>query len=268
MFPKHVSLLALMHGLSNQVLQVAMPDFLGIGAHRSGTSWLWENLVKHPDIWTPRTKERHFFDRRLDNRYLHFVPHELEGRVRYASLFLIGKLLGKVTGEFTPAYAILPKDKIGLIKAWMPGLRIFFIMRDPVLRAWSHAKKDFAAFAEKPLEEAYEDELIAFFERPAVAKRGDYFTCLKKWTEFYNLDQFYICFTEDIATKPITVLKGAFRFLGLSPDVELDWDKARKPVHVGPSIPIPERITSYLVSSLYKQNDRLESLIGRNVPWG
>jgi hypothetical protein len=252
----------------DQALQLTMPDFLGIGAARSGTSWLWENLVRHPDIWDSRTKERHFFDRRLDNRYLPFVPHELEGRVRYAGLFLIGKLLGKVTGEFTPAYAILPEDRIALIQTWIPRAKIFFVMRDPVLRAWSHAKKGFSRYAGKPLEEASEGELIAFFERPAVAKQGDYFTCLKNWTKFYDIGQFYICFTENIVAEPITVLKEAFRFLGLSPDVELDWGKVRKPAHMGPSIPIPEHITSYLASSLYKQNDRLESLMERSVPWG
>jgi hypothetical protein len=252
----------------SQFLQLAMPDFLGIGAHRSGTSWLWGNLVKHPDIWTPRTKERHFFDRRLDNRYLPFVPHELEGRVRYASLFLIGKLLGKVTGEFTPAYAILPEDKISLIYTWMPRAKIFFIMRDPVLRAWSHAKQGFARLTGKSLAEAYEDELIAFFERSRIMKLGDYFMCLENWTKFYDMNQFFICFTQDIATEPITVLKEGFQFLGLNPEIELDWDEVRKSVHVGPSIPIPERMTSYLANSLYKQNDRLESLIGRSVPWG
>ena len=41
------------------------PDFLGIGAPRSGTTWLWENLSKHPEIWMPTRKEIHYFDRSL-----------------------------------------------------------------------------------------------------------------------------------------------------------------------------------------------------------
>jgi hypothetical protein len=40
------------------------PDFLGIGAPRSGTSWLAKNLSRHPDVWTPPLKELHYFDRR------------------------------------------------------------------------------------------------------------------------------------------------------------------------------------------------------------
>ena len=39
------------------------PTFLGIGAQKAGTSWLYKQLVKHPDIWMPPIKELHFFDR-------------------------------------------------------------------------------------------------------------------------------------------------------------------------------------------------------------
>jgi len=40
-----------------------LPDFLGIGAQKAGTSWLYENLVNHPEIWFPTRKEIHYFDR-------------------------------------------------------------------------------------------------------------------------------------------------------------------------------------------------------------
>jgi len=40
-------------------------DFLGIGAQKSATSWLSQNLRDHPDIWMPPRKELHYFDRSL-----------------------------------------------------------------------------------------------------------------------------------------------------------------------------------------------------------
>jgi len=42
-----------------------LPDFLGIGAMRSGTTWLARNLRQHPQIWMPPKKEIHYFDRSL-----------------------------------------------------------------------------------------------------------------------------------------------------------------------------------------------------------
>jgi Sulfotransferase family len=44
--------------------RLPFPDFLGIGAPRSGTSWLAKNLSRHPDLWTPPLKELHYFDQR------------------------------------------------------------------------------------------------------------------------------------------------------------------------------------------------------------
>ncbi|MGD1948605.1 MAG: hypothetical protein ACFB14_03045 [Leptolyngbyaceae cyanobacterium] len=38
-------------------------DFLGIGAQKAGTTWLWSILKTHPDVWIPPKKELHYFDR-------------------------------------------------------------------------------------------------------------------------------------------------------------------------------------------------------------
>ena len=40
------------------------PDFIGIGAQKAGTTWLYHNLRNHPQIWIPR-KEVHYFDHRI-----------------------------------------------------------------------------------------------------------------------------------------------------------------------------------------------------------
>jgi hypothetical protein len=39
-----------------------LPNFLVIGAARSGTTWISKNLELHPEIYIPRKKELHFFD--------------------------------------------------------------------------------------------------------------------------------------------------------------------------------------------------------------
>ena len=42
-----------------------LPSFLGIGVQKGGTSWLYENLRCHPELFLPDQKELHFFDRRF-----------------------------------------------------------------------------------------------------------------------------------------------------------------------------------------------------------
>ncbi len=43
-----------------------LPTFLGIGAPKSGTSWLHDVLASHPDVWKAQRREVHFFDRHYD----------------------------------------------------------------------------------------------------------------------------------------------------------------------------------------------------------
>src|SRR3954447_22208805 len=38
------------------------PDFLCIGAHKAGSTWLYQQLDSHPDFWMPPVKELHYFD--------------------------------------------------------------------------------------------------------------------------------------------------------------------------------------------------------------
>ncbi len=43
-----------------------MIDFLGIGAQKCGTTWLYERLAQHPQVRFPAGKEIHFWDHHLD----------------------------------------------------------------------------------------------------------------------------------------------------------------------------------------------------------
>ena len=45
------------------------PDFLIIGAQRSGSTSLFENLIKHPNVLPSNQKEIHFFDLNYDKGF-------------------------------------------------------------------------------------------------------------------------------------------------------------------------------------------------------
>ena len=42
---------------------VVKPNFLFIGAAKTGSSWLYEIMLQHPEIFVPRIKDPYFFDR-------------------------------------------------------------------------------------------------------------------------------------------------------------------------------------------------------------
>ncbi|MDZ7753987.1 MAG: sulfotransferase [Gammaproteobacteria bacterium] len=49
--------------MSSTKRDVEIVNFLGIGAPKAGTTWLWKQLNSHPQIWLPPRKEIHYFDR-------------------------------------------------------------------------------------------------------------------------------------------------------------------------------------------------------------
>jgi hypothetical protein len=47
-------------------MTLSAPHFIGIGAARAGTTWVTDQLQRHPRIWIPRRKELHYFTRGLE----------------------------------------------------------------------------------------------------------------------------------------------------------------------------------------------------------
>src|SRR5262245_17346629 len=134
------------------------PDFIGIGAARCGTSWIYEVLSRHPAIWVPPIKELHYFDDPARKRYYRFLRMRLVsgfwikrplspwdwgyfvGRPSdewYCRLFEPGRRRGLLTGEITPGYSVLNAQTFARMKALNPDVKLIFIMRDPIMRCWA-----------------------------------------------------------------------------------------------------------------------------------
>jgi hypothetical protein len=104
-----------------------LPDFLICGAQKAGTTALTFYLRNHPGIFIPWKKELHFFDADFNfNKGLDFYTRQFAGASQ-----------AQVTGEGTPIYMYLNKIP-GRIAPALPGIKLIFILRNPVDRAWSH----------------------------------------------------------------------------------------------------------------------------------
>ena len=77
-----------------------LPDFLIIGAQKSGTTSIYQALKKHPDIYFPDTKEINFF----------FFPDKYaKGGQFYEKFFENAPALAK-KGEASPGYISNPSS--------------------------------------------------------------------------------------------------------------------------------------------------------------
>ncbi|WP_295399053.1 sulfotransferase [uncultured Thiocystis sp.] len=271
------------------------PDFLGIGAQKSGTTWLHAMLSQHRDIWLPHLKELHYFDRK-------FPPNESDGFLnptprrgvagnhlkRTIQRFSLDKLrerlqihrlsdlgwelkfiLGawddawysslfenhteRMTGEITPAYSCLGPAAISHIFNLMPRAKLILLLRDPIDRAWSHAKMDLATTKRRNPTSVTEDDYIAHFNSRASRLRGDYLRTIDCWLEKYPEDQLFIGFFDQIESEPEILLTRILDFLGVDSSADAIQANLRSAVNAGQKASIPQRLHQHL-ASLYVDN--------------
>jgi hypothetical protein len=177
------------------------PDFVGIGTQKAGTTWWYQCICAHPDVFSRGDihKERHFFGRYVTRP---FGPAECS---LYHDWF--PRPSDSLTGEWTPDYIHFPWVPPLLAQA-APRTRLLVILRDPVERFRSgiaHQRRDRGGLTG----EAYQD---------AVA-RGLYFEALHRWAAYFPPEQMLILQYERCKADPAGQLARTYRFLGLEPFV-------------------------------------------------
>ncbi len=213
------------------------PDFVGVGAPRSGTSWLYEVLSRHPALWLPPVKELHYFDEPVRSkryyRYLRmrlisglWIRHPLSrfdlayflGRrsdAWYCNLFEPARRRGLLTGEITPAYSILDEAALQRLKALSPDVKLIYLMRDPVMRSWSAVMKlrRKRGLAGVPTGE----EAIRYARTEGVWKRSSYLDCVERLERVFRRDQIFYGFFERLSEDPTDFVTDLLKFLGAEP---------------------------------------------------
>lgn len=226
-----------------------LPDFLGIGAQKSGTTWLHTQLKAHPDLFLPEEKEVHYFD-------WHF--HEPLGS--YGRRFEPAG--DRIAGEITPGYAILPPERIRFVARIMPSVRLVYLLRDPVERAWSQVVMNAIELDGEDAAAVPDETWIERLSEPRVRRRGDHLAVLEAWGRFIPEDRICLGFFEEIAESPAELLARVHRFLGVTPRPPVDTGVVRR----GVGTPMPDAVRQALVGMLRPE---LEALAARfEVPAG
>ena len=105
--------------------QTAPPDFIGLGAQRSGTTWLYSLIAAHPGVQGDAVKELHYFHRYWNR------PFRTADAATYAQYF--PRPAGVLAGEWSPGYLShfwIP----ALLDAAAPDAKLLVSLRDPVER--------------------------------------------------------------------------------------------------------------------------------------
>jgi hypothetical protein len=218
-------------GQDREKCAMTMPNFLIIGAARSGTTALYRYLKQHPQIYMSAVKEPNFFAvteeepgtfRPTKGRAGRLARHPLEV-VRIADLEAYSALFQEVgdevaIGEASPFYLITPEAP-ERIKHYLPGVKLIALLRNPVDRAYSaHSLRWLYAGQERG----------SFGQAVRDIHWGFYYTHLERYFALFERTQIKIHLYEDFRANPTGVLQDIFGFLGVSdtfvPDLSGDYN--------------------------------------------
>ena len=212
-----------------------MLDFLGIGAQKTGSTWLYEALSAHERVRFPAGKEVHFWD-----------AQRARGLDWYRGLFA-GGAPGTLCGEITPAYALLPEAIVREVRAAFPTLRVLYVIRDPIARAWSSALMALERAEMKP-GEASDAWFLDHFRSAGSLARGDYETCLRAWRGAYGEEAVLVLRYEQLRDDPLGFVQACCRHIGADPAF---YERARPEIlgrraFANPEVPIRESLLPVL----------------------
>jgi Sulfotransferase domain len=196
--------------------------FIIAGVQKAGTTALFDYLGDEAALVLSREKEVHFFDD--DARdwatpeygayHAHFPPPD-----------------GRPRGEATPIYLYWP-NSLERIAAYNPAMKLIAVLRDPVTRAWSHWKMEYARGVETHpfawcIREGRQRLFAADAARPddtkpwgfdrevSYVERGFYGEQIGRLYSLFPRDQVLLLTSEGLRTDPGAALTDVRSFLGL-----------------------------------------------------
>lgn len=202
---------------------MTMPNFLIIGAEKSGTTALYHYLNQHPQIYMSPVKEPNFFSLDGEKPEDHGPGHLPTGHITdieaYSKLFR-GVTGETAIGEASPAY-LYQQKAIERIRLYIPDANLIAILRDPVARAYSNFLHCIS-LGREPLadfEQALQEEEIRVQNNWRglwhYKRKGFYYEQLKRYFDLFDKSQIRVYLYEDLNTDPSGTLRDIFHFLGV-----------------------------------------------------
>jgi len=255
-----------------------LPDFLIIGAARSGTTSLYQYLVQHPNIEPCVVKQLHFFDQyfqRGTNWYRMNFPSSW-------NKFCATKIKKNkfITGEATPYYLQNPNTPKKVFEL-IPDVKLIALLRNPVDRAYSHFKRRKKNLSEKlSFEEATEQEEMRIkgemkkmedaagyfsytYHRLSYIHAGLYVEHLERWLKVFPRKQLLIVQTEEFQKNIPEIYNRILEFLEM-PSFQLkEYKQFQKSEPPSMDLQTRKRLLDYCKP----YNKKLFSLIGTRFDW-
>ena len=211
---------------------MSLPNFICLGAAKSGTTTLHDILRQHPEIYVPAFKEPHFFD----------IPENYKNGIDWYQKNYFKNANKKVIAEFTPSYFFDKEVPERIFNNLGSEVKFVVLLRHPVDRAYSHylhSKRDEHEeldFVESLNQE--EDRLSHYIEnkdylsylRNSYISQGLYGDMVERYLKYFKLENFmFIHFEKEFLLKRDKTIHRVLNFLDIDSQIELQTDLRSNP---------------------------------------
>jgi hypothetical protein len=214
-----------------------IPDFLIIGAGKSGTTSLDKYLSQHPDIFIPRKKEPNFYGYEHvsidvfqgDQQEISHFKNSITTLEDYLNLFREAAP-GQLIGETSNTYMYHDQAPCR-IKHYNPAMKLIAILRHPAERLYSRFLH-LARINRLPSSQFADclDKNTIYWRRNDLIREGFYFKNLTPYYALFPNEQIKVLLYEDLKKKPEEVMYELFSFLGVDnsfmPDMSVKYNES------------------------------------------
>lgn len=176
------------------------PFFLGIGAQKCASTWVYQVLSDHPEVAVTDPKELDFFSCFYDRGFQWYEKH------------FKGVEKGQICGEISPSY-FPDQDAPARAKQYNPDFKVILALRNPVERAYSNhlhdVRLEYISLEDCRFETGLQNN-------PMYIEQGRYATHLKRWLDYFPREQILIVLQEDVKQDPDKEAERVYRFLGIN----------------------------------------------------
>ena len=205
-------------------------DFIGIGAPKCGTTWLFNALGQHPRICLSEPKEINYFNTEdfslrvtVNGTGTGSINSNCEKPIDWYGRHFKHCHRDAIKGEFSPTY-YCDQDAIRRIQRCYPNVKLIACLRNPTDCVYSiyWARRRYRKI------EAMEEFETALESDRRYLNYGYFGRHLRRTLESFHPQQLEVVLLDDIISRPEETIRNVFRFLELETDVAVDLQRIPK----------------------------------------
>jgi hypothetical protein len=176
-----------------------LPNFLHVGPSKSGSTWLHEVLIDHPEVYLSQAKDLYFFNRYYDR-----------GPGWYRAQFRGATRDHKVIGEICPDYLSCPEAPERIHACLGPDIKLMVTLREPISRAFSgylYLRKH--GLAAPTFRETTKTA-------PELVDEGRYATHLRSYLQYFKQERLHVALFDDLQDDSQAFLNATTDWIGVT----------------------------------------------------